>query len=233
MSSSFTHLNPNPPHPPHTHVFVVTSVESGSELRVGVRCAAEPVQSIVHWSRGDRLSWLLSESVGILCRFPPVSRRKGSMTSQSDTQWVTASLSLSNNTPLSLPPPLRQTSQLPSHMGRFVLIFENLVTLWSLLIPLPYGRVTAIHPLERFAGTLCLVRCAVLLVASVLVLGHAYSHLNNACLDVCGTLAVSVCMSDCGCSEMNPAENLHDCILMCIQIMFFLVIIHLLSSSWQ
>lgn len=71
---------------------------------------------LLNYSRGNRLSWLFSESIGRLYRFPPVSRRKGSMTSQSDTQWVTVCMPVPDlPPPLSLPPPLRQTSQL-SHV---------------------------------------------------------------------------------------------------------------------
>lgn len=54
----------------------------------------------------------VTDFAGWLCRFPPVSRRKGSMTSQSGIQWVMFALC---HPPPSPPPPLRQTSQLSHH----------------------------------------------------------------------------------------------------------------------
>lgn len=54
----------------------------------------------------------VTDFAGRLCRFPPVSRRKGSMTSQSGILWVMFALC---HPPTCPPPPLRQTSQLSHH----------------------------------------------------------------------------------------------------------------------
>lgn len=93
----------------HTNTLLVIDVNPG-EAGYRVLCWHPVCRSagtvmkckvlLLNYSRGNRLSWLFSESIGRLYRFPPVSRRKGSMTSQSDTQWVTVCMPVPD-----LPPP--------------------------------------------------------------------------------------------------------------------------------
>lgn len=194
----------------------VTSAGSGfwGWRWVRVRFVADP-------SRGGRLSWLLSECVGCLCRFPPVSRRKGSMTSQSDTQWVTACLSVSNAPRPRQPASPSQTNLSAAFSHRKIRpgIFPSCEALNSPPpTPTPYDRVTTTptHPRGLLGlSALCGVLCCWWLVS--LCLAVPTPTWDSARLDVCGTLAVSVCMPDCD----GSSKNLHDRILTCIQVLCY------------
>lgn len=108
-----------------------------------------------------------SDFIGWLYRFPPVSRRRGFMTSQSDTQWVTVCLPACRRpTQLALPlsdKPLRRLWRFDASL----VLEEHLKIFFD-----QYFHTAALcvgdffFSPERFAGNQCspAVCCAVLLV---------------------------------------------------------------------
>ena len=185
MSSHFTDFNSDYPCT-HTHSLTHSAGDwfdswgarfQGFALASSVsQCSNSAAYRLLHCLikiRGNGLS----DFIGRLCRFPPVSRRKGSMTSQSDTQWVTVYLPLvppssPQTTLFSLPPPLRQTSQLSheckaSSFAALLLLepCEALILQWCYFSQTVTRSVLWLLP-ERFAGTQCscAVCCAPLLL---------------------------------------------------------------------
>lgn len=96
----------------HTHTLIPTPPKSDSRGGSRGLCWHLAVSMICEDCLIILKQPTVTDFAGRLCRFPPVNRRKGSMTSQSGIQWVMFAMCHPLPSP---PPPLRQTSQLSHH----------------------------------------------------------------------------------------------------------------------